>query len=75
MTPPLNNLSYLWRNIKQLYLDRQPCSVSMFSKEDNFCDFLFAFPDNKTIPNKGLHLQERICSLRSKFFPVSVDPC
>ena len=74
MTPPLNNLSYLWRNIKQLCVDRQPCSVSKFSKEHNFYDSLFAFPDNKTSPNKGLHLLERICSLRSKFLPISDDP-
>ena len=46
----------------------------IFIKEDNFCDFLLAFLGDEALPNRGLLLQERICSCRSKFFPVRVDP-
>ena len=47
---------------------------SIFTKENNFCGFLFASLKNKAIPNARLLLKERICFWGSKFFPSTVDP-
>ena len=44
------------------------------SKGDNFCKFLFAAPGQKNSFKRGLLLKERICSYRSKFFSLRVDP-
>ena len=45
-----------------------------FIKGDNFSDFLFALLAEEAHPQRGLLLKERICSSRSKFFPLRVDP-
>ena len=45
-----------------------------FLKGNNFCDFLFASLDDQTLPKMGQLLKERICSHRSKFLPLKVDP-
>ena len=36
---------------------------AMFSKGDNFCDFLFAYLVDEVFPKCGLRLKESICSL------------
>ena len=43
---------------------------AMFSKGDNFCDFLFAYLDDRVFPKRGLLLKERIWCDGSKFFPL-----
>ena len=55
------------------YISRS-CFSATFTKGNNFCDFLFAFPDNKTIPKWDLFLKEKLCSYGSKFCPSQVDP-
>ena len=58
-------------------------SAAMFSKGDNFhdvlfaylrakffLDVLFAYLKGQILPKWGLLLKERICSDRSKFFPL-----
>ena len=47
-----------------------PCFVAIFTRGNNFCDFL----KDETLPKKGLSLKERICSSKNKFFPLRVDP-
>ena len=42
-------------------------------KGDNFHDFLFAYVGNLFLPKYGQLLMVRICSKRSKFFPIRVD--
>ena len=42
-----------------------PCLVALFSKGDNFCDFLFPSMANEILSNRGLLLKERICSRRA----------
>ena len=44
------------------------------TKENYFCDFLFASPAGIALPECSLLLKIRICSFRSKFFPFRVDP-
>ena len=44
------------------------------SKGNDFCDFLFASLDDKALSKAGLLLKVGICSYRSKFFPLRVDP-
>ena len=39
-----------------------------------FCNILFASPSNENLCKCGLLLKERICSSRSKFFPLRDDP-
>ena len=52
-----------------------PSSFStMFSKGDNFPDFLFVYLEDKIFPKWDLLLKERICSYGSKFFPLKDDP-
>ena len=43
-----------------------------FTKGNKFCDLLFA--SLEALPKCGLLLKERICSLRSTFFPLRVTP-
>ena len=38
------------------------CFSAIFTKGDNFCDFLFATLDNEAPLKWGLLLEERICS-------------
>ena len=40
-----------------------PSLFTIFTKENDFCDFLFASLGNKGLPKWSLLLQERICSL------------
>ena len=51
-----------------------PSFSAIYSKGDNFCDFLFAYLNDKVFSKWGLLLKERICSLGSKFFSLRVDP-
>ena len=46
----------------------------LFIKGNNFRDFLFACLTDVALPNRGLLSKERICSKRSKFFPLRVSP-
>ena len=48
--------------------------MSIFTKGNNLSDFLFASQDEETIQKQGQLLKERICSCRSKFFPLRADP-
>ena len=48
---------------------------AMFSKGDNFPDFLFAYLKKEVIPKWGLLLKERIYSYWSKFFSLRVTLC
>ena len=50
------------------------CFSSIFTKGNNFCDFLFASIDGIALPKWGLFLKERIFSKRSNFFPLRVNP-
>ena len=43
-------------------------------KGPKFSDFLFSSLADVSISKWGLHLKLRICSYRSKFFPLRVDP-
>ena len=46
-----------------------------FITQANSCrGFMFAYLENKALLKGGLFLKERICSWRSKFFPLRVDP-
>ena len=59
----MNEASWFLRCLTTL-----PCQSAIFAKRNNLCDFLFASPDDKTLPEWGLILSESICSYRSKFF-------
>ena len=48
-----------------------PCFSASFSKGNNF---LFSSLVDTTLPNWGLLSKERICSKRSKFLPLRVNP-
>ena len=43
---------------------------AIFTKGNNFCDFLFASLDDKAYLKLGLLLKEGICCQRSKLFPI-----
>ena len=45
-----------------------------FTKGNSFGEFLFASLDQEAVLKWGLLLKERICSCRSKFFPLRGDP-
>ena len=45
-----------------------PSFFAMFSKGDNFRDFLFAYLEDEIFPKWGLLLKERLCSDGDKFF-------
>ena len=52
-----------------------PSFFAMFSKGDNFRDFLFAYLEEEIFPKWGLLLKERLCSDGDKFFfSLRVDP-
>ena len=38
-----------------------PYFLASFTKGNNFCDFLFAFPEDKALPKWGQIIKERIC--------------
>lgn len=44
-----------------------------FVKQEPFRDFLFASLDQVALSKWGLQLKERICSLKSKLFPLRID--
>ena len=48
---------------------------AVVTKGNNFCDLLIASLGDNALPTWGLLLKERICSLRSKFFPFRTDSC
>ena len=50
------------------------CFSNIFLNEGNLYDFQFTSPDEKAFQKRVLLLKERICSYRSKFFPLKVDP-
>ena len=50
------------------------CFSAIFAKGNSFYDFQFTFLKDRTFPKWGLLLKERICSSRSKFFPLRVVP-
>ena len=50
-----------------------PSFSAMFSKGDNFRDFLFAYLEDDVFPKWSLLLKERICSKGSKVFPLLDD--
>ena len=47
---------------------------SIFSKGNKFCNFLFATVGDIALPKWGQLLKERICSFKSKFFPLRFGP-
>ena len=58
-----------------LWQFKQACMFFLyFYKRQNVFGFLFASSDKEALLNKCLHLKERICSYRSKFFHLRVDP-
>ena len=73
MSDVLENQFWFFTHIKMYGLTYMFFSA-IFSKRDNFSDFLFASLDNETFSKRGLLLKERICSDRSRFLPVAVDP-
>ena len=50
------------------------CNSAIFSKGDNFCDFLFASVDAEQLQKWGQHFNKRVCSYRSKFFLLIKRP-
>ena len=50
------------------------CFSAMWSKRSNFCYFLFASLYDEIFQEMNQLLKERICSYRSKFFPLRVEP-
>ena len=50
-----------------------PCFSTIFTKGDNFYNFLVASLESLALQKWNLLLKERICSYGSKFFPLSVD--
>ena len=48
--------------------------LSAISKVDIICDFLCSSMNDEALPKRDLLLKERICSSRSKFFPLRIDP-
>ena len=61
----------LFRHLKKLRcMGSSPSFPTMFSKGDNFHDFLFAYLEGEVFPKRGLLLKERIGSDGSKFFPL-----
>ena len=54
-------------------MDITPNFFCHFSKDYNFSYFSFASLGNETLSKISLLLKERICSWRSKFFPLRVD--
>ena len=48
------------------------CFPPFFSKEDNFCDFLFTFMDHETLP-EGDQLLEEKNLLPLRVYPCSID--
>ena len=51
----------------------QLCFSAIFTKGNNFCNFLFASHDNVAFPKKGSALKGKNLLLRSKLFPERVD--
>ena len=51
------------------FMGTPPSFFPIFSKGDNFHDFLFAYLEDKVFPKRGLLIKERICSNGSRFFP------
>ena len=49
-------------------------SYCQFYRGEQLTDLEFASPWEETPQKLGLHLKEGICSYRSKFFPLRVDP-
>ena len=47
---------------------------AIFTKRDNFGNFLFASLDNEAHPEWDQLIKERISSFRSKSFPFKSDP-
>ena len=47
---------------------------AIFSKGDNFRDFLFVHLEDKVFPKWDLLVKKRMCSDGSKFFPLCDDP-
>ena len=50
-----------------------PSFSPMFTKGDNFRDFLFAYLEDDVFPKWRLLLKERICSKGGKVFPLRAD--
>ena len=50
-----------------------PPTSAMFSKGDNFSDFLLANLEDEAF-KRGLFMKETICSRGSNFFSLRVDP-
>ena len=51
-----------------------PSFSSMFSKGDNFLDFLLAYLEDEVFPKWGLFLKERICSMGANSFSYEMTP-
>ena len=49
------------------------CFSAIFTTGGNFCDFLFASPEEGGPSNSGLLLKKRICCMLSKLFSFRVD--
>ena len=60
-----------------LYLVRclgtPPVVSAIFTKGKNSHDFMFACLEEEAVPVGGQLFKEKICSYRSKFFPLRVD--
>ena len=50
------------------------CFPLFFTKGNNFCDFSFAYLDNKVLPKWGLHLEEKKFFKRAIFFHLVLIP-
>ena len=68
-------MSYRLRySARQVRCMGTPLFSRHFYVGNSYCDFLFAFLDSVALLKWGLLLKQRICSCRSKFFALRVDP-
>ena len=64
----------------ELYLETlrciciQPSFYAMFSKGDNFCDFLFAFLEVEVFPKWGLLLRKEFAPIGANNFLYKMTP-
>ena len=49
-----------------------PHFFATFTNGDNFCDIQFPSLDEEDLPKWSLLLEERICTISSKYFPLTL---
>ena len=54
--------------------NQQPRFSAIFSEGNKFRNFLFSTLADESLQTWGQYLKERICSWKSKFFPLRIEP-